>query len=58
MAKPIERFAGLFPRLNIKKGKIISLIENDIPLTEKVWAISMDSYLRVDLPYFTSRENQ
>ncbi|MDI6792698.1 MAG: ATP-binding protein [bacterium] len=45
MASPIERFNKIFSKLKISPGKIISLSEDNIPLTENVSVVSVDSYL-------------
>jgi hypothetical protein len=45
MASPIERFRKIFNKLKINAGRLISLSENDISLTENVSAVSIDSYL-------------
>ncbi len=53
MAAPIERFKNIFSSLKINVGKIISLTDNDVQLTENVTAISINSYLRNKLSIFT-----
>ena len=45
MASPIERFKKIFSNLKLAPGKIISLSEDNILLTENVSVINMDAYL-------------
>lgn len=46
MAGPIEKFMKIFSKLTINKGRIISLSEQDMPLTEQTSVIKLDSYLK------------
>ena len=46
MANPIEKFKILFSKLKINTGNIISISEENVPLTKNVSAINIDSYLR------------
>jgi len=46
MGAPLERFRKAFPRLKIGEGKIISLCEQDLPLTKNISVLSLDSYLK------------
>jgi len=46
MAGPIERFKNIFSKLNIDRGRIVSLSESDYPLTKDVSVIGVDSYLK------------
>lgn len=46
MAAPIERFRKVFSRLKIGPGRIISLGEDVMPLTENVSVQNMDAYLK------------
>ena len=46
MAKSLERFKANFPKLKINTAKIITLCEEDIPLTKNVSVLNFDSYLR------------
>jgi len=45
MAKPIEALISNFSKLRINNGKIISLIEKDMTLTQHVSVSSVNSYL-------------
>ena len=45
MTKPIERFKKIFSKLKISDGKIISLSNHEVLLTEGVSAVNIDSYL-------------
>ncbi|MCK5241775.1 hypothetical protein KAR34_04915 [bacterium] len=45
MAENIDKLQRLFPKLNIKKGKIVSLSESKLPLTAHVTAQPLDDYL-------------
>jgi hypothetical protein len=44
--RPIERFKRLFSKLNIGKGSIISLSDEEFSLTRDVFAKSLMGYLR------------
>ena len=46
MTAPIERLKRVFSKLNIAKGRIISLSEDNISLSKDVSAQSMSEYLR------------
>ena len=46
MAAPIERFRQLFPGLKVGAGRIVSLSEQDVPLTDSVSVLGIDSYLQ------------
>ena len=46
MSKPLERFKANFSKLRINDSKIISLCEQDIPLTKNVSVLNFDSYLK------------
>jgi hypothetical protein len=46
MTRPIERFKGLFSKLNIAEGRIISLSEEEMRLSRDVFAQSMNDYLK------------
>ncbi|MBU0479149.1 ATP-binding protein [bacterium] len=46
MAKPIETFKKLFPKLKIGDGSVISLSKQEVPLTKNVSTISVNSYLK------------
>ena len=45
-AGPIEKFRKIFSKLKINKGKIVSLSEQDMPLTENVSIVNINSYLK------------
>jgi predicted AAA+ superfamily ATPase len=45
MIAPIRRFRKIFSKLEIGKGRIISLAERSIALSEEVWVATMDSFL-------------
>ncbi|MFH1900950.1 MAG: ATP-binding protein [Candidatus Omnitrophota bacterium] len=45
MASPIERFKKIFANLKLAPGKIVSLSEENIPLTKNVSVTNVDSYL-------------
>ncbi|MDO9463914.1 MAG: ATP-binding protein [bacterium] len=46
IAAPIERFKKIFSKLNVSSGKIVSLTDEDMPLTESVSALTVNSYLK------------
>ncbi len=46
MAKPLERFKANFSKLKINAARIITLSEENIPLTKNVSVLNFDSYLR------------
>jgi len=46
IAAPIERFKKIFSKLKISSGKIVSLTDEDMPLTENVSAMTVNSYLK------------
>jgi predicted AAA+ superfamily ATPase len=45
LAKPLERFKKIFGKLNMDKGRIISLSKEEGPLTKEVDLVSLDNYL-------------
>lgn len=46
MAGPIENFKNNFSRLKIKEGRIITLSDDNIPLTKNISVLNIDSYLQ------------
>lgn len=46
MAKPIEQYQNIFSNLNIAKGKIISLCEENLPLTKNARVEPLDNFLQ------------
>ncbi len=46
MAGPIEKFKKIFSKLKIGNGKIISLSEDEMPLTQSVSSVNVNSHLR------------
>lgn len=49
MAKSLERFKRTFTKLNIEKGRVVSLSKEEGPLTRNVDLISFDNYLEAIL---------
>lgn len=45
MAKPIERFKRIFKGLKIQRGRIISLNQQNMPLSKEVYLESLGNYL-------------
>lgn len=45
LARPLERFKKVFGKLNIDKGRLISLSKEECSLTKEVGLISLDNYL-------------
>jgi hypothetical protein len=46
MAVQMERLKDIFPKWNLKTGNILSLSEDTAPLTENVWVLSFDDFMR------------